>query len=217
MPSALIVYGGWQGHDPEGVSAFLESLLRDHGFETDRTDEISALADPDRLSGKDLVVPVVTMADPPEQGFAALLNAAQNGAGLAGCHGGMCDSFRTNTDWQFLTGGQFVAHPGDTLSYTIQIKDREHPITRGVDDFRVETEQYYMHVDPANHVLATTRAPIAAGPYSSNEAVDMPVAWTRQWGRGRVFYFEIGHALTDLESPSARRLMLQGMLWAAGH
>jgi len=208
---ALIVYGGWEGHDPEGVSAFLERLLKSEGFETHRTDDLNALGNEQSLQGASLIVPVITMAEPPN--LAPLFKAVENGAGIAGCHGGMCDSFRNNTEWQFLTGGQFVAHPGDILPYRVQVKDHEHPITQGLQDFDVETEQYYMHVDPAIHVLLTTRAPQAPGPHAQ---VEMPVAWTKRWGAGRVFYSALGHSLADLEAPAPGELMRRGMLWAAG-
>ena len=211
---ALVVYGGWEGHDPDGVSAFLENILREEGFETERTGEIAALGDPDRLADKNLIVPVITMAEAPN--LAALFTSIENGTGIAGCHGGMCDAFRNSSEWQFLTGGQFVAHPGNILPYRVQISDREHAITQGVDDFDVETEQYYMHIDPAIHVLATTRAPMAAGPHSQNPEVDMPVAWTKRWGAGRVFYSALGHCLADLQAEGPRELMRRGMLWAAG-
>jgi len=207
---ALIVYGGWDGHDPEGVSEFLEGLLKDEGFATKRTGDLGALGDEGMLEGKQLIVPVATMAEAPA--FGPLLKAIENGAGIAGCHGGMCDAFRGSTEWQFLTGGQFVAHPGNIMAYRVQIADREHPITQGLEDFDVETEQYYMHVDPAIHVLATTRS----GPHSGNPAVEMPVAWVKRWGLGRVFYSALGHCLADLEAPGPRELMRRGMLWAAG-
>ena len=211
---ALIVYGGWEGHDPEGVSAFLESLLKTEGFQTRRTPDLNTLADESAMEGVSLVVPVITMAEPPN--ITALLKAIENGTGLAGCHGGMCDAFRSSSEWQFLTGGQFVAHPGDILPYRVEVKDWEHPITKGLDDFDVETEQYYLHVDPAIQVLATTRAPIADGPHTENPQVDMPVVWTKRWDKGRVFYNAIGHSLADLEAPAPRELMRRGMLWAAG-
>jgi type 1 glutamine amidotransferase len=212
---ALIVYGGWEGHDPAGVSAFLESLLSAEGFEVVRTPDVDALAD-DRLEGVDVIVPVVTMGDPPAKGFERLLSAIEGGVGIAGCHGGMCDAFRGSSEWQFLTGGQFVAHPGDSVRYRVSVADREHPVMQGVDDFEAETEQYYMHIDPAIHVLAETGAPPVEGPFSSNPRVKMPVAWTKHWGKGRVFYFAIGHSLADLEAQAPREIMRKGMLWAAG-
>jgi type 1 glutamine amidotransferase len=211
---ALIVYGGWDGHDPDGVSEFLEGLLAAEGIEVERTGDIDAMVD--RLGGVGLVVPVVTMGEPPAAGFERLLSAVEGGVGIAGCHGGMCDAFRGSSDWQFLTGGQFVAHPGDTVRYQVSVVDAEHPVMQGVSDFEAETEQYYMHIDPAIHVLAETAAPMVAGPFSAARSVKMPVAWTKLWGKGRVFYFALGHSLADLHAEEPREIMRKGMLWAAG-
>jgi type 1 glutamine amidotransferase len=143
-------------------------------------------------------------------------NAVRAGVGLAGCHGGMCDAFRDSTEWQFMTGGQWVAHPGnDTVQYAVQITEKSHPITEGIADFDVTTEQYYMHVDPANKVLATTRFPIADGPHVTNGPVDMPVFWTKLYGKGRVFYSALGHnAQTVAEEPHLT-ILRRGCVWAA--
>jgi type 1 glutamine amidotransferase len=129
----------------------------------------------------------------------------------------MCDAFRNSTDWQFMTGGQWVAHPGnDGTEYTVHICHGSSPITEGLSDFTIVSEQYYLHVDPAIEVLATTRFPVADGPHVSNKPVDMPVAWTKYWGRGRVFYCSLGHRDNVFEKyPEASLLMERGMLWAA--
>ena len=136
---------------------------------------------------------------------------------MAGCHGGMCDAFREATEWQFLTGGQFVQPPGgDGTEYDVRIVDRDHEITRGLEDFAVRSEQYYVHVDPANHVLATTRFPVADGPHAANGEIDVPVAWTRRWGRGRVFYTSLGHDPDVFAASPVLELCVRGLLWAAG-
>jgi type 1 glutamine amidotransferase len=136
---------------------------------------------------------------------------------LAGCHGGMCDAFRDATEWQFMTGGQWVAHPGnDGTLYTVNIrKNCSSPIVDGLDDFSLKSEQYYVHVDPAVNVLATTRFPTAKGYHATNGAVDVPVAWTKMWGFGRVFYSSLGHHDDVFDIFQAQEMMLRGMLWAA--
>jgi type 1 glutamine amidotransferase len=145
-----------------------------------------------------------------------VLDAVQAGVGLAGCHGGMCDAFRDNTDWQFMTGGQWVAHPGnDGVKYTVRITDKSHPITSGIADFEVVSEQYYMHVDPAVKVLATTRFPVADGPHVPNGPVEMPVLWTKLYGKGRVFYDALGHTAKVVESEPNLTIMRRGFRWAA--
>jgi hypothetical protein len=128
----------------------------------------------------------------------------------------MCDSFRNNTQYQFMTGGQWVAHPGnDGVEYTVHIDDQTHFITRGSDDFKVKSEQYYLHVDPAVKVLGSTRFPVSDGPHVRNGAVRMPQIWTKWWGDGRVYYNALGHQASIVAQPEVFRLMIRGCLWAA--
>ena len=143
--------------------------------------------------------------------------AISRGVGLAGCHGGMCDAFRASTVWQFITGGQWVSHPGgDGITYTVNIRHGSSPIVEGIDDFEVVSEHYYLHIDPSIEVLATTRFPLVNFYHAANKPVDMPVAWTKYWGLGRVFYCSLGHHDDVFDnSPSASVLMERGMLWAA--
>jgi len=136
---------------------------------------------------------------------------------LAGCHGGLCDACRASTEWQFITGGQWVSHPGgDGITYTVNIRHGSSPIVEGIDDFEVVSEHYYLHIDPSIEVLATTRFPLVNYYYAANKPVDMPVAWTKYWGLGRVFYCSLGHHDDVFDNaPSASALMERGMLWAA--
>jgi uncharacterized protein len=210
VSDALIVQGGWDGHHPAEFAELSAEMLRGEGFSVAVADSLDALADLRELS---LIVPIWTMGTIAAEPLAALLDAVQRGVGLAGFHGGMGDAFRDATDFQFMVGGQFVAHPDDIKDYEVAIADREHEITRGLADFAMRSEQYYMHVDPSNHVLATTVFEPASAPWAAG--VVMPVAWTRRHGSGRVFYSSLGHAPADLEVPEARELWRRGMLWAA--
>jgi uncharacterized protein len=213
---ALIVWGGWEGHEPEQVANVFADALRRHDFDVDVSDTLDAFLDREQLAGLDLIVPVWSIGTIGDEQLAGLLAAVEGGVGVGGCHGGMCDSFRECADYQFMTGGQWVAHPGDEgVEYTVRIVDHEHFITRGVDDFVVRSEQYYMHVDPANRVLAVTRFPVAEGPHVGNGAVDMPVVWTRMHGRGRVFYCSLGHRASVIEMQPTLELCTRGLLWAA--
>src|SRR5690606_32183816 len=122
-----------------------------------------------------------------EHAMGACQAVSEHGVGIAGCHGGMCDAFRGSTEWQFMTGGQWVAHPGDTGgSYYVEMNPSEpHEITDGIADFKVTSEQYYLHVDPGVKVLATCRFPAsgADGPHTANPC-DMPTVWTKMYGQG---------------------------------
>lgn len=214
--NALIVWGGWDGHQPKQVADIFARVLREQEFEVSVSDTLDALLDRERMMNLSLFVPVWTMGTLTGDQLKNACDAVASGVGIAGCHGGMCDSFRDATEWQFMTGGQWVAHPGnDGMRYTVNVRDREHEITRGIDDFEVTSEQYYMHVDPAVKVLATTRFPVAEGPHSGNGPVDMPVVWTKLYGRGRVFYNSLGHQADIVAMEPVLTLMRRGFLWAA--
>ncbi|MDO3411994.1 ThuA domain-containing protein [Saccharibacillus sp. CPCC 101409] len=213
---ALIVWGGWLGHEPEQVAEIFRGILEEEGFEVETAAELEVFADGDKLLGLDLIIPVWTM-DRIEQKLVDNVSAAvQRGTGLAGCHGGMCDAFRDNVDWQFMTGGNWVAHPGnDGVAYTVNIRNTTSPLVSGMQDFEVKSEQYYLHVDPAVEVLATTRFPTVPGPHAANGPVDMPVAWSKRWGAGRVYYNSLGHVANIVDMPEVKEMMRRGFLWAA--
>lgn len=216
MRKALIVWGGWDGHEPEQVAELFAQMLRKEQFEVEVSNTLEAFADAEKLLGLDLIVPVWTMADIDQKLVDNVSAAVQQGTGLAGCHGGMCDSFRNNVDWQFMTGGQWVAHPGnDGVNYKVEISQSSSPLVEGLQDFNVCSEQYYLHVDPAVEVLATTRFPVIEGPHSFNKAVDMPVAWTKRWGHGRVYYNSLGHHADIVAMPEVSEMMRRGFLWVA--
>jgi type 1 glutamine amidotransferase len=216
MRKALIFWGGWDGHEPEKVARRIKGLLEAEGFRVDVFHEAERLP-LNELASYELLFAAVTMSEMPGEVSRAIAKAVGAGLGLAGCHGGMCDAFRNDTEWQFMTGGQWVSHPGgDQIAYTVNLVPGS-PLTEGLEDFPVCTEHYYLHVDPAVEVLATTRFPLVSYYHAANRPVDMPVAWTKYWGLGRVFYLSLGHH-DDLfdQAPTAQELLRRGMLWAAG-
>ena len=216
MARALITWGGWPGHEPDKVAAIFRAMLEDAGLEVEVTDSLACFDDADRLRDLDLIVPVWTMSELSKEAAVNVSEAVSRGTGLAGCHGGMCDAFRSNVLWQFVTGANWVAHPGgDGVDYRVTISERGHELVKGIDDFDVSSEQYYLHVDPANHVLATTRFPGVTWYHSANGPVDMPVAWTRAWGLGRVYYNALGHKADVIATGSAHEMLRRGLLWAA--
>ena len=216
MKKALIVWGGWDGHEPEQVAKVFERVLKLDGFEVEVSPTLDAFKDEEKLMGLNLIVPCWTMGSITDEQAKPVINAVIKGVGMAGCHGGMCDSFRNHTEWQFMTGGQWVAHPGnDGTKYRVNITGVKHAITEGICDFDVKSEQYYMHVDPAVRVLATTKFPVADGPHVGNGPVDMPVVWTKMYGAGKVFYNSLGHHADIMESEPCLTIMRRGFLWAA--
>ncbi len=216
MPkNALLVWGGWEGHEPKKCAELFAGFLRDSGFEVELSDTLDVYLDEEKMRALSLIVPIWTMGSISTEQLHGLINAVQSGVGLAGWHGGMCDSFRSATEYHFLTGGQWVAHPGDIIDYGVNITNHADPITAGVSDFTVHSEQYYMHVDPANEVLATTTFTGAGGSVPWIAGAVMPVVWKRKWGAGRIFYSSLGHVVKDFDVPEVRTLMQRGMLWAS--
>ena len=213
MKQALMVWGGWAGHEPFQCVQLFAPMLEQAGFAVTISDSLDAYLDADKLRTYDLIAQVVTMSTITREQEKGLLDAIAAGTGFAGWHGGMCDAFRNSTDYQFMTGGQWVAHPGNIIDYRVNITDRDDPIMAGLDDFAMHSEQYYMHVDPSNQVLATTTF---GGQYCSwIDGVVMPVVWKRRWGAGRVFYSSLGHVAADFNVPEACEIMRRGLLWAA--
>lgn len=214
---ALIVQGGWDGHEPVQVSEVFAGILREEGFEVEVSDTLDSFKDEEKLLGLNLIVPIWTMGEISDEQLQPVLRAVESGVGLAGCHGGMCDAFRNSVEWQFMTGSQWVAHPfNDGVEYEVNIvSSASSPIVEGMSDFKVKSEQYYLHVDPAVTVLATTTFPRSEGAHSANGIITMPVVYTKRWGEGRVFYNSLGHVASVFDIPEAAELMRRGFLWAA--
>ena len=210
---ALLVAGGWEGHQPHECAALFAGVLRDDGFEVTVSQTLDVYLDADLLRETDLIVPDLDAERDLQGAVARFTRHHCRGTGIAGWHGGMADSFRNSTEYQFMVGGQWVAHPGNIIDYTVQITNRDDPITAGLDDFAMHSEQYYLHVDPSNEVLATTTFSGEYAPWISGCV--MPVVWKRKWGEGRVFYCSLGHVAADFDVPEARELVRRGMHWAA--
>lgn len=212
MRKALIVWGGWDGHEPEKCAGIYKDWLTADGFEVSVATETKAFADPD-LGRFDLIVPVFTMSKIEKDEAANLCKTIEAGTGLGGHHGGMGDAFRDCVDYQFMVGGQWVAHPGNIIDYHVDIVKGDDPITKGVSRFPYRSEQYYMHVDPANEVLATTTFGGEHAPWI--KGVTMPVVWKRRHGKGRVFYSSLGHVSSEFQVPEMAAMLRRGINWAA--
>ncbi len=214
MKQALITWGGWSGHEPQQCANIFEQVLKNEGYNVNVINTLDCYLDANYLQSLDLIVPIWTMAEISKQQEKGLLDAVNSGAGLAGWHGGMCDSFRKNTSYQWMTGGQWVSHPGGTIDYEVNITKKNDAIVKGINDFKMHSEQYYMHVDPSNEVLATTTfSGEHDGAYWIKGCV-MPVVWKRFWGKGRVFYTSLGHVAKDFDVPEVKEIVRRGMLWA---
>ena len=210
---AVIVWGGWEGHEPRQCVDIFAPILTGEGYEVTVSDDLDTYKDQDLMLAQDLIVPTWTMGAIAGDQEKGLLDAIAAGVGVAGWHGCMGDSFRNNTNYQFMVGGQWVAHPDNIIDYTVNII-ADDPIVAGLDDFAMHSEQYYMHTDPGNEVLATTTFEGRESAPWINGTV-MPVVWKRQWGEGRVFYSSLGHVAKDFHVPEAREIQRRGMLWAS--
>jgi len=210
---ALIVYGGWDGHQPKETAEILASDLKSAGFEVAQSDRLDSFVVGTRLKTFDLIVPHWTAGQLTGAQENSLVQAIESGVGMGGIHGGMGDAFRSAVGYQFMTGGQFVAHPDNGKDYVVRIVQPGDPIVAGLKDFAVHSEQYYMHVDPSNEVLATTTFQTVSAPWVNGTV--MPVVWKRHYGQGRVFYQSVGHSIQELLIPEVREITRRGLLWAA--
>jgi type 1 glutamine amidotransferase len=212
VKSALMVWGGWPGHEPKQCVDIFAPWLESQGYRVEVSDTLDAYLDA-RLRELSLIVPVWTQGTITREQEKGLLDAVRGGVGVAGWHGGMGDAFRDNVEYQFMVGGQWVAHPGGVIDYIVNIVDHEDPVTAGLGDFRMHSEQYYMHVDPHVKILATTTFTGEHAPWI--EGATVPVAWKKMYGRGRVFYTSLGHVASDFEVTEAKTIAQRGMLWAS--
>jgi uncharacterized protein len=212
MRKAMIVWGGWPGHDPDLCASIIKGWLEADGFDVRVETQTAAFADP-AIHALSLIIPIYTMSVIEKAEALNLCAAVRSGVGLAGHHGGMGDAFRDSVDYQFMCGGQWVAHPGNIIDYAVNVTKREDPVMAGISDFEYRSEQYYMHVDPANEVLATTTF---TGDHADwINGVIMPVVWKKRYGQGRVFYSALGHRAYELDVPEVKSIMRRGLNWAA--
>ena len=213
MRSALFVWGGWEGHEPKQCVDIFAPFMEGEGFSVEISDNLDAYLDSEKMHSLSLIVQVISMSTITKEQTQGLLRAIEGGVGFAGWHGGIADSFRSQTDYQFMVGGQWVSHPGGVIDYEINIVKPEDPIVAGLQDFKMKSEQYYMHVDPSNEVLATTTYTGERIPWI--DGCVMPVVWKRMWGKGRVFFSSAGHVASDFDVPEAREIVQRGMIWAS--
>ena len=225
---ALVVRGGWDGHQPEVATDLFVAFLREQGFEVEIEKDNEVYADAARMADVDLVLQCMTMSEISGPAVAGLRSAVEAGTGLAGWHGGIADSYRNSSDYLQLVGGQFATHPGkrpedragdesdNYLRYTVSVTDegRVHPIMAGIEDFELETEQYWVLHDDLIDVLATTTHPVQPW-HPWHRPITSPAVWTRLWGAGRIFVATPGHSPDVLADPTVRTIVERGLLWAS--
>ncbi len=211
---ALITWGGWDGHEPEQCTKIFGEVLKTEDYDVELVNTLDIYLDEEKMSAFDLIVPAWTMDNITPEQEQGLLKAIKSGAGIAGWHGGMADSFRNNTEYQWMVGGQWVAHPGNIIDYTVNIVKKDDPIVEGLNDFKMHSEQYYMHTDPGNEVLATTTFTGEHGDAEWIAGTVMPVVWKRKYEEGKVFYSSLGHVASDFDGFEVKEIVRRGMIWA---
>lgn len=208
----LYVWGGWMGHEPDKCRDIIVPWMESEGAVVTVSNTLDSYTTFDLKKDFDLIVQAWTMGTITGAQERALEAAVKSGVGLAGWHGGLGDSFRDNTEYQFMVGGQWVAHPGGVIDYTVNITDKKDPVTKGLTDFAMHSEQYYVHVDPNVKVLATTTFTDKNADWIGGSV--MPVAWKKVYGKGRVFYSSLGHVASDFSVPQALEIQKRGIRWA---
>ncbi|MGI9540773.1 MAG: ThuA domain-containing protein [Flavobacteriaceae bacterium] len=209
----LIVYGGWKGHQPEIFANKIAAWLKDKDAKVTLSESTKIYTNEGLMRQVDLIIQHITMSEMSGSESRALQEAVMRGVGLAGCHGGLGDAFRNNKEYQYMIGGQFVKHPGGQVDYTVNITAVENPLVMDIKDFTLHSEQYYMHVDPAISILATTRF---TGEHDAwIEGIEIPVVWTKPYGKGRIFYSSLGHNKEDFDIPQVWEIITRGITWAA--
>ena len=207
----LVVWGGWEGHKPELFSNHVEKWLISQNADYKINNGLDAYDNYDELIKYDLIIQSVTMDEISKKQEENLVKAVLNGVGIAGAHGGLVDSFRNNTNYQFMIGGQWVAHPGNIIKYKVKMLEDE--LTSGLSGFEIVSEQYYMHYDPNVKIIAETKFNDEIYPWINN--VVMPVAWKKMYGKGKVFFISIGHDPDEfMVYKDGWELLTRGFIWA---
>jgi len=209
----LLVFGGWKGHEPQQCKDIFVPWMESEGADVTVSDNLLGYTEKELMESLDLVVQLWTMGEIAKEQEKGLLEAIRGGVGIAGWHGGLGDSFRNNVAYQFMVGGQWVAHPGGVIDYEVNITDEKDNVTNGLKDFKMHSEQYYMHVDPNMKVLATTTFTGEHAAWIDGTVV--PVVWKKVYGKGRVFYSSLGHVAADFNVPEALEIQKRGIRWAS--
>lgn len=210
----LIVWGGWEGHNPEVFSNIVENWLIKNSAKVEVKNSLDIYSNLEFLMDFDLIIQSVTQGEITPEQEENLIQAVRNGVGFAGAHGGLIDSFRSNTAYQFMTGGQWVEHPGGKVNFKVKIIEDE--FTKGIEDFEIFSEQYYIHFDPNIEILATTKFDGINYPWIKD--VEMPVVWKKKFGKGKVFCISLGHNPNEFKTHiEAWKLLTRGFIWASSN
>jgi len=148
--------------------------------------------------------------DPSEQAKAGLLNYVKSGGGVVALHFA-CSSFQDWAEYGNLLGRVWkkgVGGHGPYGQFTVNIKNAEHPITKGLADFKTEDELYAK-------LTGDAEIEVLASAYSDWSKQVEPIIFVKRYGQGRVVQNVLGHALDSKQNPSYQKLLRRGVEWAA--
>lgn len=202
MKRVLILWGGWEGHAPDRVAERLGRVLEERGYETTVTSYFGILMSED-ISGYDVIVPIWSCGIKGDIYLDCLLDFVKGGGGLSTFHGGI-NWFEQEKYYEMIGG--FYVYDTESEDYPVKIVDPQHFITKSQQDFVTHSEKYFLQTDPTNKVLAVGRF----------QCTDMPIAWTRRYGQGRVFYTALAHSMEALFKEESLTMLLNGIDWCAG-
>lgn len=198
---------------PAGVDAIGE-LGDQHGFETVATDDPAIFTD-DGLTGFRVIVFLNTTGDVlDDDQQTAMERFIATGKGFVGVH----SAADTEYDWPWyggLVGAYFARHPAPQ-SGSVQVVTPEHPAMEGIPATFERVEEWYdFRTLPGPE--ATLLANVDEASYEGGEMGDPhPIVWAQEYGGGRAFYTGFGHAAEAFTDELTRRMLLNGILWAAG-
>lgn len=219
----LFVLGSPPFHDIRTLPPILEKKLEEvGGFKVTRLeppkdkkpDDATHLAKLKEISRADYDVLVfyTSLYKLDELQERALRQFVEDGGGIVGIHGASL-TFGNSDFWFRLLGAKFTGHIPGTHKLNIVLTEPKHPITAGLEPFAVVDEEYkHKFADVDRHVLGKFRE----RPPTSDQSANMDIIWTREVGKGRVFYCALGHGKEAWENPSWQKLIIQGIAWAAG-
>lgn len=204
-PVKTLLLTGGTVHKGVEIGDILQQVMEKTGkFEITRVNEDLDALMAEKVQAYDLVVFYWTMGEITEAQKRGLMNHIASGKGFVTFHSG-ADSFRGDPDWRAFVGGYFTGHP-KFRTYQVSITEAKSPITEGIEEFMIEDEQYFLDYSSQVTVLAN----------GLHKGRTMPVMWTQEWGKGRVFYSALGHNPKAVKQEMFQKTAIRGMLWAAG-
>jgi len=142
----------------------------------------------------------------------------EDGKGFIGAHTGD-DAFFEWPEFAEMVGGWFDGHPWGVFEAPVIVEDAKFPAMRHLPARFTIKDEIYQHKNFSRdkiHVLARLDASKLdyTKPNIHREDRDFPVAWSKMYGKGRVFYATFGHAAETWDDPRVQKLYVEAIKWA---